>query len=133
MSKSVQYRLEPIGIIRSPIADRANAPKQGSERGLEGDLVVDSQYADALLGLAPGQKILILYWLHLSRRDCLQVHPRGDLSRPLRGVFATRSPDRPNPIGVELVEILKIEGTTITVRGLDAVDGTPLIDIKCDV
>lgn len=130
---SNNYFIEPIGIIRSPVKSRSDAPKQGSESNVEGSLVVQEKYADAFLGLSPGQKILILYWLHLAQRDCLQVHPRGDQSRPIRGVFSTRSPDRPNPIGVELVEILKIEGNTITVRGLDALDGTPLIDIKCDV
>lgn len=125
--------LEPIGIIRSPIKGRSEAPRQGCESGVEGELVVDERYGEALLGLAPGQKVFILYWLHLASRDCLQVHPRGDASRPLRGVFSTRSPDRPNPVGIERVEILSIEGTTLTVRGLDAVDGTPLIDIKCDL
>ncbi|NLI32869.1 MAG: tRNA (N6-threonylcarbamoyladenosine(37)-N6)-methyltransferase TrmO [Deltaproteobacteria bacterium] len=130
---SNNYFIEPIGIIRSPVKSRSDAPKQGSESNVEGSLVVQEKYADAFLGLSPGQKILILYWLHLAQRDCLQVHPRGDRSRPIRGVFSTRSPDRPNPIGVELVEILRIEGNTITVRGLDALDGTPLIDIKCDV
>ena len=133
MHMSNNYFIEPIGIIRSPVKSRSDAPKQGSESNVEGSLVVQEKYADAFLGLSPGQKILILYWLHLAQRDCLQVHPRGDRSRPIRGVFSTRSPDRPNPIGVELVEILKIEGNTITVRGLDALDGTPLIDIKCDV
>lgn len=130
---SKDYFVEPIGIIRSPVKSRSDAPKQGSEDNVEGSLVVREKYADAFLGLSPGQKVLILYWLHLAQRDCLQVHPRGDRARPKRGVFSTRSPDRPNPIGVELVEILRIEGTTITVRGLDALDGTPLIDIKCDV
>ncbi len=127
------YTIEPIGVIRSPITSRSEAPKQGCESGVEGQLVVEERFREAFPGLAPGQKVVILYWLHLASRDCLQVHPRGDVSRPLRGVFSTRSPDRPNPIGIELVEILKIEGTTVTVRGLDAVDGTPLIDIKCDV
>ncbi len=128
-----RYVLEPIGIIRSPLTSRSDAPRQGCESGVEGKLVVDERYREAFLGLAPGQKVVILYWLHLAKRDCLQVHPRGDMSRPMRGVFSTRSPDRPNPIGIECVEILDIEGTTLTVRGLDAVDGTPLIDIKCDL
>lgn len=86
-------------------------------------------YREAFLVPAPDRKVVILHWLRLAGRDCLQVHPGGDTSRPARGAFSTRSPDRPNPIGIEGVEVLDIEGTTMTVRGLDAVDGTPLIDI----
>ena len=84
-----------------------------------------------MLGLEKGRKIVILYWMHLAERDILQVHPRHDLTRPLRGVFSTRSPQRPNPVSIETVEITGIEGTVIDVVGLDAVDGTPLLDIKC--
>jgi len=123
--------LKPIGFIRSPLADRDEAPKQGSEASIAGELVVDEAYREALVGLKPGQKIVILYWMHLAERDVLQVHPRHDLSRPLRGVFSTRSPDRPNPISVDTVEIAGIDGTVIRVIGLDALDGTPLLDIKC--
>jgi L-fuculose-phosphate aldolase len=122
--------LEPIGIIRSPLKDPSQAPKQGSEASVEGWLEVKEAYRDALLGLEPGRKVLILYWLDRADRSRLQVHPRGDTSRPLRGVFATRSPHRPNPIAVETVEVLEIHGTRLRVRGLDALDGTPLLDIK---
>jgi len=125
--------LKPIGTIRSPIKHSGQAPKQGSEEAVEGELVVDERYREAFEGLQSGQRIVILYWLHLAERDRLQVHPRGDLSRPLKGVFATRSPHRPNPIAVDVVEVLKINGTTLAVRGLDALDGTPLLDIKCDM
>jgi L-fuculose-phosphate aldolase len=123
--------LEPIGVIRSPIADPADAPRQGSESEVRGKLVVDERYKEALLGLNKGWKIEILYWMHLAERDVFQVHPRHDVTRPLRGVFSTRSPERPNPISIGTVEIIGIEGTVIEVEGLDAVDGTPLLDIKC--
>jgi L-fuculose-phosphate aldolase len=123
-------RISPIGVIRSPLTDPGDAPKQGSEAAIEGKLVVDESYRDGLLGLQPGQKAVILYWMHQAERDRLQVNPRGDLSRPLRGVFSTRSQHRPNPIAIATVEVLDIDGTTLLVRGLDAVDGTPLLDIK---
>ena len=126
-----QIVLKPIGVIRSPITDPDKAPQQGSESAVSGKLVVDEQYRDALLGLESGRKIVIVYWMHLAERDILQVHPRRDLSRPLRGVFSTRSPQRPNPVSIDTVEITGIEGTVIDVTGLDAVDGTPLLDIKC--
>jgi tRNA-Thr(GGU) m(6)t(6)A37 methyltransferase TsaA len=125
--------LRPIGFIRSPITDLDKAPRLGSEDSITGDLVVGEEYRDAFLGLEPGQKILILYWMHLAERDMLQVHPRKDYSRPLRGVFSTRSPQRPNPIAADTVEILEIQGTVLRVSGLDALDGTLLLDIKCVV
>jgi len=125
--------LKPIGIIRTPITDADKAPRQGSESAVSGKLIVDEQYRDALLGLQKGWKIVILYWMHLAERDMLQVHPRGDRTRPLRGVFSTRSPQRPNPVSLDTVEITGIKGTVIDVIGLDAVDGTPLLDIKCIV
>lgn len=125
--------LTPIGVIRSPLRETGEAPKQGREGEIEGRLVVDEQYRDAFDGLRPGQRIVILYWLHLADRRRLKVHPRGDRSQPLKGVFATRSPHRPNPIAMSLVEVVQIEETTVTVRGLDALDGTPLLDIKCDL
>lgn len=125
--------IRPIGFIRSRLKEADDAPHQGSEAAVEGKLMVEERYSDALLGLRPGQKIQILYWMHLAERDTLQVHPRGDRARPLRGVFATRSPDRPNPIAIDTVEVIEIEGNCLTVRGLDAIDETPLIDIKCDL
>jgi len=125
--------LKPIGFIRSSITDLDKAPRLGSEDSITGDLVVGEEYRDAFLGLEPGQKILILYWMHLAERDMLQVHPRKDYSRPLRGVFSTRSPQRPNPIAADTVEILEIQGTVLHVSGLDALDGTLLLDIKCVV
>jgi len=122
--------LKPIGIIQSPISDPDKAPRHGSESTVSGKLIVDEQYRDALLGLEKGSRIVILYWMHLAERDVLQVHPRRDYTRPLRGVFTTRSPVRPNPISLDTVKVTGIEGTVIDVIGLDAVDGTPLLDIK---
>ncbi len=127
---SRQLIITPIGFIRSPITEKEKAPKMGSEESVIGELVIDRAYADALVGLAPGQKVLILYWMDKAERDTLQVHPRRDYSRPIRGVFSTRSPDRPNPIAIDAVEILEINGTVLRVRGIDALDQTPLIDIK---
>ncbi len=125
--------LKPIGIIRSPITELGKARRLGSEAAISGKLIVDEKYRDALFGLEKGGKIVIVYWMHLAQRDILQVHPRGDRTRPLRGVFSTRSPQRPNPISLDTVEITGIDGDVIDVIGLDAVDGTPLLDIKCVV
>ena len=126
-------RVKPIGVIRSPLKDPSDAPSQGSEADIAGKLIVDECYRDAFLGLQRGQKIVILYWMHQAERDRLQVHPRGDRSRPLKGVFATRSPHRPNPIAMAVVEVLEVDGVNLVVRGLDAIDGTPLLDIKIDL
>lgn len=128
-----EMRVSPIGVIKSPLTNADDAPKQGSEAAVVGTLIVDEQYRDALEGLVAGKKIVILYWMHQAARDRLRVHPRGDASRPLKGVFATRSPHRPNPIAVDVVDLVEIQGTTLTVRGLDAVDNTPLLDIKCEL
>ncbi|MFZ2446815.1 MAG: tRNA (N6-threonylcarbamoyladenosine(37)-N6)-methyltransferase TrmO [Syntrophobacteraceae bacterium] len=125
-----EITIRPIGFIRSPIADRDTGPCMGSEGGIVGELVVDERYREALLGLCAGQKVVILYWMHLAHRDTLQVYPRRDHTRPMRGVFSTRSPDRPNPIALDTVEIVEIDGMVLRVRGVDAVDGTPLLDIK---
>ncbi len=123
--------LHPIGVIRSPITDQDKAPRQGDESDVSGKLIVDEKYKDALFGLSVGSIIVILYWMHFAERDTLQVHPRGDRTRPLRGVFTTRSQNRPNPVAIGTVKVTNIQGTTIDVVGLDALDGTPLIDIKC--
>ena len=122
--------LYPIGAVHSPLVDTDAAPKQGDEGAPDADLVFDSGVAPALADLAVGDTVVVLTWLHLSRRDVLAVRPRDDPQRPLTGVFATRSADRPNPIGLHVVEILAIDGTTVRVRGLEAVDGTPILDVK---
>ena len=125
--------LRPIGVIRSPLAGPDDAPKQGCEAAVRGELVLAREHRAAMLGLEPGMRVVLVYWLHRAERDRHQVHPRGDPSRPLRGVFATRSPHRPNPIALGTVTILAVRGCTIEVEGLDAVDGTPLLDVKCEM
>jgi tRNA-Thr(GGU) m(6)t(6)A37 methyltransferase TsaA len=119
-----------VGRIRSPLTDRKNAPRQPDENAPEAWLELDPKYEDALLGMNPGDKIIVLTWLHQSRRETLQVHPRRIQNAPLTGVFATRSPDRPNPIGLHEVKVLEIDGTRIRVDALECVDGTPIVDIK---
>lgn len=128
---SLEIVLRPIGVIRSSIADPRQAPRQGGESAVSGTLIVDERYREGLIGVEEGSKIVILYWMHLADRYMLQVHPRGDRTRPMRGVFTTRSPQRPNPISLQIVEVTRVRGTVIDVVGLDAVDGTPLLDIKC--
>ncbi|TIH18547.1 tRNA (N6-threonylcarbamoyladenosine(37)-N6)-methyltransferase TrmO [Marinifilum sp. JC120] len=122
--------LKIIGYIRSTIKDRADAPKQGNEGGVEASVEIREEYRDSLDGLKTGAKIQLFTWLHEADRNCQRVHPRGDESRPKRGVFSTRSPDRPNPIGLHPVTITAIDGCKIKVRPMEAIDGTPLVDIK---
>jgi tRNA-Thr(GGU) m(6)t(6)A37 methyltransferase TsaA len=124
------YELRALGYVRSPITDLADAPRQGDEGAPDAVLELDSSVEPALAGLEPGMDIVVLTWLHLGDRDTLTVHPRDDRSRPLTGVFATRSPDRPNPVGLHRCRILGRNGTLLTVSGLEAVDGTPVVDIK---
>ena len=119
-----------VATVSSPLNDRAAAPKQGDEGAPEATLVFETGFAIALDGLAPGDEILLLTWLDRASRDVLRVHPRGDLSRPEQGVFATRSPDRPNPLGLHRVTVLDIEGPRMRVSGLEALDGTPVVDVK---
>ena len=119
-----------IATVESPLSDRAAAPKQGDEGAPEATLVFETGFAIALDGLAPGDEILLLTWLDRASRDVLRVHPRGDLSRPEQGVFATRSPDRPNPLGLHRVTVLDIDGPRMRVSGLEALDGTPVVDVK---
>jgi tRNA-Thr(GGU) m(6)t(6)A37 methyltransferase TsaA len=130
MAGLTEIELKPIGIVESSLTDPKDAPMQGHEGAPEARLVLDSDVAEALDGLAPGDRIIVLTWLDRARRDVLKVHPRDDLASPLRGVFATRSQDRPNPIGLHEVEVLAVEGTRLRVRPLEAVDGTPIVDIK---
>jgi tRNA-Thr(GGU) m(6)t(6)A37 methyltransferase TsaA len=122
--------LVAIGRVRSPLTDRAEAPKQGDEGAPEATIIFAGEFVAALEGIAAGDDVLVLAWLDRADRDVLRVHPRGDESRPETGVFATRSPDRPNPIGLHRVEVVSIDGATMTVRGLEAVDGTPVLDVK---
>jgi tRNA-Thr(GGU) m(6)t(6)A37 methyltransferase TsaA len=122
--------LVAIGTVASPLKDRAAAPNQGDEGAPEAWLEFDPRFADALDGLAAGDDLLVLTWLDRANRDVLRVHPRGDLARPEQGVFATRSPDRPNPIGLHRVQVVAIEGLRLRVRDLEALDGTPIVDVK---
>ncbi len=124
------YELQPIGFIHSPLTDRHKAPKQGYEGAPDAWLDVDPNVAPALHGLTEGDEVILITWFHQAARDVLEVHPWGDLRNPLTGVFATRSPDRPNPLGLHRVRVLAIEGTRLKVGPLEAIDGTPVVDIK---
>ena len=121
---------KPIGVIRSRLKRPADAPKQGLEGAPDAWLEVRSALADALKGIAAGDEIIVVTWLHKARRDVLQVHPRDEQTRPLTGVFATRSPDRPNPIGLHPVTVKDINGTRLLIGPIEAIDGTPVVDIK---
>ena len=122
--------LRAIGTVESPLTDAAAAPKQGDEGAPEAWIAFAPEVAEALDGTAAGDAVLVLTWLDRAHRDVLRVHPRSDLSRPATGVFATRSPDRPNPIGLHRVTVLEVDGTRLRVRDLEALDGTPVLDVK---
>jgi tRNA-Thr(GGU) m(6)t(6)A37 methyltransferase TsaA len=124
------YMLEPVGVVRSELTDREAAPLQGDEGAPEAWLELTSRVAQALVGIKAGDELLVLTWLHRARRDVLQVHPRGRLDAPLTGVFATRSPDRPNPVGLHRVTALEVAGLRLRVAPIEAIDGTPIVDIK---
>jgi tRNA-Thr(GGU) m(6)t(6)A37 methyltransferase TsaA len=125
-----QIELVPIGRVESPLTDPAEAPKQGDEGAPDAWLILDGGVVEGLDGIKTGDQIIVLAWLDRARRDVLSVHPRGDLSRPPQGVFSTRSPDRPNPIGLHRVEVAEIDGNRLRVHGLEALDGTPILDLK---
>lgn len=127
---SQDYRLRPIGWVSSPLTDPAAAPRQGDEGAPEATLIFAPEVADGLRDLHPGADVLVLTWLHRARRDVLAVHPRDDLSRPETGVFSTRSSDRPNPIGLHRVTVTAVDGLRVRVHPLEAVDGTPILDVK---
>jgi tRNA-Thr(GGU) m(6)t(6)A37 methyltransferase TsaA len=123
-------QLRPIGVIRSTIKDRSKAPKQASEGAPDAWLKVHSFAMPCLDGLACGDEIIVITWLHRARRDVLKVHPRSDPRRPLLGVFATRSPDRPNPLGLHRVNLREIAANHLRIGPIEAIDGTPVVDIK---
>ena len=125
-----ELELVPIGYVESPLTDPAEAPKQGGEGAPEAWLVLEPRVLEALDGTQPGDRMIVLTWLHEARRDVLKVHPRDDARNPLRGVFSTRSADRPNPIGLHEVEVVAIDAQRVRVRPLEAVDGTPVLDLK---
>jgi tRNA-Thr(GGU) m(6)t(6)A37 methyltransferase TsaA len=124
------FEVTPIGRVESPLTDPARAPKQGDEGAPEAWLAFEPTVLAGLEGIRAGDEVILLTWLDRARRDVLRVHPRGDPSRPEQGVFNTRSPHRPNPIGLHRVEIVSIEGSRVLVRNLEAVDGTPIVDVK---
>jgi tRNA-Thr(GGU) m(6)t(6)A37 methyltransferase TsaA len=123
-------QVRPIGVIRSVIKTRSKAPKQGSENGPDAWLDVSRFAADGLDGLVVGADIIVVTWFHRARRDVLKVYPRSDRRRPLTGVFATRSPDRPNPLGLHRVTVRRIVRNRLRIGPIEAIDGTPVIDIK---
>jgi tRNA-Thr(GGU) m(6)t(6)A37 methyltransferase TsaA len=122
--------LRPIGVIRSSIKDRRKAPMQGSEGAPDAWIEVISSAAECLHGLRAGDQIIVLTWFHQADRSVLKVHPRSDPRRRLTGVFATRSPDRPNPIGLHRATVHEISGAKLRVGPIEAIDGTPVVDIK---
>ncbi len=124
------YMLEPVGFIRSTVKGREDAPRQGPEGAPDAWLEIEPRFAEALLGMEVGHELIVITWLHDAKRDVLKGHPRSDESRPLTGVFYTRSPVRPNPLGLHPVTVREIAGTRVKVGPIEAFDGTPVVDIK---
>jgi tRNA-Thr(GGU) m(6)t(6)A37 methyltransferase TsaA len=122
--------LVPVGVVESELTDRASAPRQGDEGAPEAWLAFRPDVAAALDGIAAGDELLVLTWLDRADREVLRVRPRDDPSRPVQGVFATRSPDRPNPIGLHRVTVVAVDGLRLRVDALEALDGTPIVDVK---
>jgi tRNA-Thr(GGU) m(6)t(6)A37 methyltransferase TsaA len=127
---SGSYVVQPIGRVESPLTDRDLAPKQGDEGSPDAWLVFEPGVSEGLRDLQVGTEVIVLTWLDRARRDVLVVRPRGDRARPETGVFSTRSPDRPNPVGLHRVAIVSIDGSRLRVRNLEALDGTPIVDVK---
>ena len=124
------FEVKAIGRVQSPLTDLESAPRQPDEGAPEAWLVFEPEFLEGLQSLRPGDEVIIITWLDRARRDVLSVHPRGDTARPQEGVFSTRSPHRPNPVGLHQVEITAIDGLRVGVRSLEALDGTPIIDVK---
>jgi tRNA-Thr(GGU) m(6)t(6)A37 methyltransferase TsaA len=124
------YTIEPIGVIRSELTGIESAPLQGDEGAPDAWLELTALVAQGLIGITTGDELIVLTWLHRAQRDVLQVHPRRKLDAPLTGVFATRSPDRPNPVGLHRVSVLEVAGHRLRVAPMEAIDGTPIVDIK---
>lgn len=127
MSKA---QLRPVGVIRSTLKSRRRAPRQGAEGAPDAWLDVKRWAAKGLHLVAPGDELIVITWFHRARRDVLQVHPRSDRRNPLTGVFATRSPDRPNPLGLHPVTVRAVKGNRLRIGPIEAIDGTPVVDIK---
>jgi tRNA-Thr(GGU) m(6)t(6)A37 methyltransferase TsaA len=126
----MRFELRPIGVISSALTSVADAPMQGSEGAPDAWIDIDASYADALSGVEVGDEVIVITWFHLADRGALRTHPRSDPRNPLTGVFATRSPDRPNPLGLHPVIVRAIEGNRVRVGPIEAIDGTPVVDIK---
>ena len=126
----IDLRLRPVGRVLSPLTDPEAAPKQGDEGAPEAWIEVEEAVREALAGVEAGAELIVLTWLDRADRELLRVHPRGDPERPLLGVFATRSPARPNPIGLHRVRVLEVDGARLRVADLEALDGTPVLDLK---
>lgn len=122
--------LRVVGRVESPLTDPASAPKQGDEGAPDAWLIFESRFLAALDGIRTGDEVLVLTWLDRADRDVLRVHPRGDPARPEQGVFSTRSPHRPNPIGLHRARVIAVDGARVQVSGLEALDGTPVVDVK---
>ena len=127
---TTELLLRPVGVVRSELRDREVAPMQGDEGAPDAWIELRPEMSRAAASLAPGDELLVLTWFHEADRSVLEVHPRSDPSRPLTGVFSTRSPDRPNPVGLHRVKVLAVEKQRIRVGPLEAIDGTPVIDLK---
>lgn len=130
MATPVSYSVRPIGFVRSDLKCREEAPRQGREGAPNALIEVLPSYTKALHRMQVGDEIIIISWLHRARRNVMEVHPTGDASRPLTGVFSTRSPDRPNPIGLHRVKVLGMTRDRLHIGPIEAIDGTPVIDIK---
>jgi tRNA-Thr(GGU) m(6)t(6)A37 methyltransferase TsaA len=124
------YEVKPIGVIQSELKSREEAPHQGKEGAPDAWVQVNPEVTEGLEGISVGSEIIIITWLHKAHRDILKVHPRRDKSKPLTGIFSTRSADRPNPLGLHRVTVLEMNGNRIKVRPLEVIDGTPVVDIK---
>jgi tRNA-Thr(GGU) m(6)t(6)A37 methyltransferase TsaA len=129
-SRMIGIELKPIGRVESSLTELSSAPRQADEGAPEAWMVFEPELVEGLRSLRPGDEVLLFTWLDRARRDVLSVHPRGDESRAQEGVFSTRSPHRPNPIGLHRVKITAIDGRRIRVRSLEALDGTPILDLK---
>ena len=124
------YMIEPVGLIHSNLSSRKDAPFQGCEGAPDAWIEVNPTFEEGLKGITAGNEIIVITWFHKAHRDILKLHPRGDKNMPLAGVFATRSPDRPNPIGLHRVRVLEISGNRLKVGPIEAIDETPVVDIK---
>ncbi len=128
--KNKWFLVKPVGRVHTHIKERWQAPRQGRKEQTAAQLEIFQEYTEAIEDVQKGDTLWVLLWFHEADREMLKVHPRGDLQRPLKGIFSTRSPSRPNPIAISLVDVIEVSGNWLKVRGLDAVDGTPVIDIK---